>query len=90
MTSRRNKRLETLESRAVDRKRQERAINLDLPEPGAAESLETASSAVLMAVAAGDITPGEGQSLTAILEGRRKVLELTDLERRLSELEEMK
>ncbi len=42
MTSRRNKRLETLESRAVDRKRQERAINLDLPEPGAAESLEAA------------------------------------------------
>ena len=70
--------------------RRDRAINLDLPEPGAAESLETASSAVLIAVAAGEITPGEGQSLTAILEGRRKVLELTDLERRLSELEQMK
>ncbi len=70
--------------------RKERAINLDLPEPGAAESLEAASSAVLMAVAAGDITPGEGQSLTAILEGRRKVLELTEIERRLSELEQIK
>ena len=70
--------------------RKDRTIKLDLPDLEAAEGLEAASSAVLTAVAAGDITPSEGQALTTILEGRRKVLELTEIERRLLALEQMR
>ena len=70
--------------------RKDRTINLDLPDLEAAEGLEAASSAVLTAVAAGDITPTEGQALTTNIEGRRKMLELTEIEQRLSALEQMK
>ena len=47
-----------------------------------------ALEAVMQAVAAGDLTPGEGQSLTAMLEAYRKGLELTDMEARLTALED--
>ena len=50
--------------------------------------LEAASSAVLGAMAAGEITPSEGQALSTILESHRKVLELADIDRRLQVLEQ--
>jgi hypothetical protein len=53
-----------------------------------ASDLPAALSDVMAAVAQGDVTPGEGQALTAMLEAYRKGLEFTDIEARLRVLEE--
>ena len=68
--------------------RRERSVNLNLPKVNGAQDLPKALEAVMQAVAAGDLTPGEGQALTAMLEAFRKGLELTDIEARLTALEE--
>jgi len=60
---------------------------LKLPKIRGAADLPQALEAVMQGVAAGEITPGEGQALTAMLEGYRKGLELTDIEARLTALE---
>lgn len=52
-----------------------------------AENLAEASAAIVRAVARGALTPSEGQALAAMLEGHRRALELTDLEKRLAALE---
>ena len=63
-------------------------LSLSLPKVEGAADLPAALSAVMSAVAQGDITPGEGQALTAMLEAYRKGLEFTDLEARLTVLED--
>jgi hypothetical protein len=67
--------------------RRERSVNLKLPRVKGAQDLPQALEAVMQAVTVGELTPGEGQALTAMLEGYRKGLELTDLEARLTALE---
>jgi hypothetical protein len=67
--------------------RRDRPINIALPKVEEVGDLPKALGAVLEAVAQGEITPGEGQTLTAILEGYRKGLEITDHEDRITELE---
>jgi hypothetical protein len=64
-------------------------LSLSLPKVKQAADLPAALSAVMVAVAQGNITPGEGQALTAMLEAYRKGLEFTDIEARLMALEEM-
>jgi hypothetical protein len=63
-------------------------LSLSLPKVEGAADLPAALSAVMAAVAQGDITPGEGQALTAMLEAYRKGLEFADIEARLRTLEE--
>ena len=63
-------------------------LSLSLPKVEGAGDLPAALSAVMETVAQGDITPGEGQALTAMLEAYRKGLEFTDLEARLTVLED--
>ena len=67
--------------------RKDRPITLDVPGIEGADGLQDASVALMQAVVAGEITPGEGQSLSAILEGHRKLVEMTDIERRVAALE---
>ena len=67
--------------------RRERSVNLKFPKVKDAQDLPKALEAVMQAVAAGELTPGEGQALTAMLEAFRKGLELTDIEARLTALE---
>ena len=67
----------------------ERPLRLKLPRVKGAADLPKALQAVMKAVADGEITPGEGQALTAMLESYRKGLELSELEARLSRLEEV-
>jgi hypothetical protein len=62
-------------------------LSLSLPKVEGGADLPAALSAVMVAVAQGKITPGEGQALTAMLEAFRKGLELTDIEARLTFLE---
>lgn len=68
--------------------RKDRPISLGLK---TLEKLEDASKAlgtITKAVAQGEITPLEGQSMANIIETHRKAIETMDLEKRLTELEE--
>ena len=67
--------------------RREQPLTLKLPKIKGAADLPKALEAVMEAVAQGEITPGEGQTVAAMLEVYRKGIELTDLERRITELE---
>ena len=67
--------------------RKDRPITFALPQLEGAQDLPQALKAILEAVARGDITPGEGQTLTAMLDAYRKGLETTDLEARITSLE---
>ena len=67
--------------------RKERPISVKLPKVDKAEGTVKAMGAVFAAVASGEITPGEGQSLTAMVEGTRKAMETGQLELRLAALE---
>ena len=67
--------------------RKDRPVNFTLPRIEGAQDLVKALGAILEAVARGEITPGEGQTLTAMLDGYRKGLETADLEIRVTALE---
>ena len=65
----------------------ERPIFLSLPDTGSAGGVAQAQAAILQAVAAGDILPGEAATLAGIVEARRKAVETQELEARISALE---
>lgn len=67
--------------------RKDSPVNLALPPVETAADAKRASSAVLTAVAAGDITPGEGQSVMALLTAHRAIVETQELEARIAALE---
>ncbi len=67
--------------------RKDRPLVMDVPDIQDIGGLADASAVVLQSVVAGEITPSEGQALSSILESRRKVIELTDIERRVEEIE---
>jgi Family of unknown function (DUF5681) len=67
--------------------RKDRPISFALPPINNAGEASRASAAVLAAVGAGVITPGEGAELSRIVEGYIKTLEATEFERRLQRLE---
>ena len=50
----------------------------------------TAMSALLSAVAQGNVTPVEAQTIAAVIETQRRVIECEDHEKRLRALEEAK
>ena len=68
----------------------ERPIFLTLPETSTASGIAAAQQAILQAVAAGDLLPGEGTTLAGIVEARRKAVETLELEQRISALETRK
>ena len=63
----------------------EHAQELDLPEGG---SLTAQGRAVLSAVAAGDLAPGQGVQLLAAIGSLARVIEIDDLTNRITDLEE--
>jgi hypothetical protein len=67
--------------------RKDRPINLNLPPLEEAGDLPRALEAILAAVAQGEITPGEGQVLTGMIEAYRKGWETVVLEARVTALE---
>ena len=67
--------------------RKDRPISFNLPKVEGVQDLPKVLGAILEAVAQGEITPGEGQTLTAMLDAYRKGLETTDLEARITALE---
>jgi hypothetical protein len=68
--------------------RKDRPITFDMPQMEGAEDLPQALEAILGAVARGEISPGEGQTLMAMMDVYRKSLETADHEARIRELEE--
>lgn len=65
----------------------ERPVRLDLPSIETASGIALAQQAVLDAVAVGDLTPREGDTVAGILESRRRALETVVLEERIALLE---
>jgi hypothetical protein len=67
--------------------RKDRPITLKLPKMKGVEGIPKALEAIFKAVAGGEITPAEGQSMAAMLEAYLKGVKLTDIEARLTTLE---
>lgn len=70
--------------------RKDAPISFDLPPIETVAEAKAASAAVLTAVASGEISPGEGQSVMALLVSHKLIVEATDFEARLSALEAKK
>jgi hypothetical protein len=68
--------------------RKDRPIALELKKLEKVEDASKALGTITKAVAQGEITPLEGQSMANIIEAHRRAIETMDLERRLTELEE--
>jgi hypothetical protein len=66
----------------------DRPIHLDLPADAADEPILETSGNVLAAVAAGEITPSEGEALAKILTAHSQIVSIEDMDRRLKQLEE--
>ena len=67
--------------------RKSRPVNIELPEVKTVDGLAEAQTAVVQAVAGGELTPEEGISITNILEARRKAIDTQDHENRIVALE---
>ena len=67
--------------------RKGRPLAVDLPPIAGAADLPAAVGAVVQSVAAGDLTPEEGQAIAAILETQRRAIETADLAARIEALE---
>lgn len=66
----------------------ERPISIELPDTSTTEGVSKAQQVIIEAVGRGELLPGEGNTLAALVENRRKALETEDLERRLTDVEE--
>ena len=67
--------------------KRDRNINIDLPALKGAKDALGAISAVLNAVANGEISPSEGQAVASTLETHRRTFEVEELEHRIETLE---
>lgn len=67
--------------------RKDAPISFELPSISSAADTVTASSALLGAVAAGDVTPDEAGRVMALLTSHKALVEAGDLEKRIEALE---
>jgi len=67
--------------------RKERPISCKLPKMEDTSDLIAGISAIMAAVANGELTPGEGQALASLIEAQRRTLETEDIEQRLKAIE---
>ena len=65
----------------------ERPVNVELPETKTAKGVSAAQSAILQAVARGELLPGEAATLSAIVESKRRAIETQELSDRITQLE---
>ncbi|MBO9503868.1 hypothetical protein J7348_04450 [Qipengyuania flava] len=68
--------------------RRDSPVSFSLPEITSAEDAVKASSALLSAVAAGEVTPDEAGRVMALLTSHKQLVETCDLESRLTALEQ--
>ena len=70
--------------------RKDAPVNFDLPEMSNSSEAVQAASAILSAVADGDITPHEGATVMGLVENYRRVLETSEIDARIAALEARK
>lgn len=75
--------------RRVWPERKGRPLSLSLPALTDAADLSAAMATVIQAVTAGEITPEEGQALSALIEAQRKTIETHDLAARMDAIEQL-
>jgi hypothetical protein len=63
-------------------------IRIELPQTSTITQVGDAITAVITAVAAGELTPDEGEVLVGLLEARRRAIETVEIEARLVAVEE--
>jgi hypothetical protein len=64
-------------------------VQIDLPEMSNAIDAAKAAAVVLQSVAVGNITPLEGASVMGLIDSYRRTLEVTEIETRIKQLEEV-
>lgn len=69
--------------------RRDAPVTFDLPRMETARDAATVASAVLETVALGELTPTEGAHIMALVETYRRTLETSEMEERLTELEQV-
>ena len=62
-------------------------VQVALPRIKTLADVDLASERVLRAIQSGSITPAEGETMTKVIENRRRVIETVDLETRVEKLE---
>jgi len=67
--------------------RRERTVSFDMPLLEEASDCVTAMASIMRAVSSGDLTPGEADALSRIVEGCAKAIELNDIAERVAKLE---
>ena len=67
--------------------RKGRAVTIDLPVAEKPEDLVAGQTALVAAMAAGELTPEEAVLLSDVLENRRRSMESLQLEQRIAEME---
>jgi hypothetical protein len=67
--------------------RKDRPLRIELPKLASASDATAALAMVAEKVAAGEITPDEGASVNGVIAGFLKAVEITDIEKRLAEIE---
>lgn len=67
--------------------RKDSPVTFDLPKMKTAGDAAGAAAATLQAVAAGELTPTQGAHVMGLVDGFRRVLEVTEIETRLADLE---
>jgi hypothetical protein len=67
--------------------RKDRPVQIELPKLTSAADATNALALVAAKVAEGEVTPDEGASINGVIGGYLKAVEITDIERRLAELE---
>ena len=68
--------------------RRDATVDLKLPSTRTVEGVDKASDTLLQAISRGELTPEQGESLTAILDRRCRIIEVAEFEERLKKLEE--
>jgi hypothetical protein len=69
--------------------RKDSPVQFPLPRMTSAHDAAEAAAAVLKAVSEGDLTPTEGAQVMALIDSFRRALEVTELEARVSALENL-
>jgi hypothetical protein len=68
--------------------RKDRPVSFELPTINTVEDASKASGALLAAVAAGELTPGEAGEISKLLDVHVRTIEVTEFEARIRKLEE--
>lgn len=63
-------------------------VEIKLPSVTSSEKLSKATAKILREVAAGNLTPGQGEAVSRLLAHHQKALEIVDLDARIKALEE--